>query len=230
MSVSIIIPVLNEADTLTHSLAALQALRKAGHEIIVVDGGSHDGTAGRAEKLVDSVIVSEKGRARQMNAAAAKARGEILLFLHADTVLPARAPELITSALLETQSCWGRFDVRLSGSAFVLRLVERAMNWRSCLTGIATGDQAMFVRRDVFQKLGGFADIPLMEDIELSRRLKACSRPVCLPQRVITSSRRWEKEGIIRTIVLMWSIRLAYFLGISPARLANIYYPPAKTE
>ncbi len=230
MPVSIIIPVLNEASMLPRCLAALQALRRQGHEIIVVDGGSEDETVEMAMKRADRVVMCERGRARQMNTGARLARGDVFLFLHTDTGLPERAVELIRAALRETEKGWGRFDVRLSGAPFLLRLVETGMNWRSRLTGIATGDQAMFVRRDVFWQVGGFADIPLMEDVELSRRLKARAAPVCLRQRVITSSRRWEEKGILRTIGLMWSLRLVYFLGVSPARLAGIYYPAHKTE
>ncbi|NOZ37647.1 MAG: glycosyltransferase family 2 protein, partial [Gammaproteobacteria bacterium] len=163
------------------------------------------------------------GRARQMNAGAEQARGDVLLFLHADTRLPENADMLIREAL-EAGRVWGRFDVRLSGQAWLLRVIETLMNWRSCLTGIATGDQAMFVLHDAFVHLGGFADIPLMEDIELSHRLKKISAPCCLHSRVITSSRRWETRGILRTVLLMWGLRLAWFFGVSATRLQRIYY------
>ncbi len=223
---SIIIPVLNEAATLTAALLALQPLRTAGHEIIVVDGGSHDASLSLAEAWTDQVIRSARGRARQMNAGAVIARHEVLLFLHADTQLPAQADQLIIEGLQNNAHpfpLWGRFDVQLSGKYFLLRVIERSMNWRSRLTGIATGDQAIFICRDLFQRVGGFPDIPLMEDITLSRTLKRHSSPLCLQQRVVTSSRRWEQRGIVRTLLLMWRLRLAYALGADPQRLAQLY-------
>ncbi len=223
MQVSIIMPVLDEGDVLAHSLAALQDLRAAGHELILVDGGSRDGSLRLAAGLADRILHSPPGRARQMNAGAAMAGGDVLLFLHADTRLPATALNDIPQAL--RASVWGRFDVRLSGRAWPLRIIERLMNRRSCLTGMATGDQAIFVRRAVFEQVGGYPDIPLMEDLELSRRLKRLSRPACVHTPVITSSRRWEEQGILRTVLLMWSLRLAWFLGVPPRRLARIYYP-----
>ena len=222
---SIIIPVLNEAGQTTRLLGALQPLRQKGHELIIVDGGSSDGTPEKAKGLADRVLLSARGRARQMNAGARVARGEILLFLHADSHLPPEADRLIIQAMENDKGCWGRFDVRLTGKHWLFRVIERMMNWRSCITGIATGDQAIFVSRRLFEQLGGFSDIPLMEDIELSRRLKNVSRPHCLHTPLRTSSRRWEEKGIIRTVLLMWSLRLAYFFGISPQRLVAIYYP-----
>ncbi len=223
MRLSIIVPVLNESTEIVGHLSSLQRYREAGHEIILVDGGSADATRQLAEKLVDKTVLTECGRARQMNAGAEQAQGDVLLFLHADTQLPQQADRLIRQAL-EAGSVWGRFDVRLSGDAGLLRMVEMLMNWRSRVTGIATGDQAMFVLREAFVHLGGFANIPLMEDLELSRRLKKISAPACLRSRVITSSRRWETRGILRTVLLMWSLRLAWFLGVSPKRLHRIYY------
>ena len=225
--ISIIIPVLNEATTLTAALSALQSLRAAGHEIIVVDGGSHDASMSLAETWADQVIRADRGRARQMNAGAAIAHHEILLFLHADTQLPHNADKLIIEALQKNTrhpSQWGHFDVQLSGRHFLLRIIERSMNWRSRFTSIATGDQAIFICRDLFQRVGGFPDIPLMEDIVLSRTLKRHGgSPVCLRQRVITSSRRWEQQGIVRTVLLMWWLRLAYALGANPQWLARAY-------
>ncbi len=228
---SIIIPVLNEAATLTVTLLALQPLRAAGHEIIVVDGGSHDASLSLAEAWADQVIRTERGRARQMNAGATIAHHEVLLFLHADTQLPPHADQLIIEGLQKSTRrpshlhahIWGRFDVQLSGKYFLLRVIECSMNWRSRLTGIATGDQAIFICRDLFQRVGGFPDIPLMEDITLSRTLKRHGPPLCLQQRVITSSRRWEQRGIVRTLLLMWRLRLAYALGTDPQRLAQLY-------
>ncbi len=221
---SVVMPALNEADGIAARLEGLQGLRAEGGELIVVDGGSDDATVERAGPLADLVLVADRGRARQMNAGAAVASGRLLLFLHADTQLPADFLSRLRAFLHEPGHAWGRFDVRLSGEAGMFRLIERMMNWRSRLTGIATGDQAIFARREVFEQLAGFADIPLMEDVELCSRLRRLSRPCCLSPPVITSSRRWEEQGIWRTIFLMWRLRLAYFLGVSPERLVMSYY------
>lgn len=218
MSVSIIIPALNEAQGLASTLPEL--VGKA--EVIVVDGGSRDETVSVARRVGAIVVESERGRARQMNAGAARSRGDILLFLHADTTLPDNAIALIDESL-EQGALWGRFNVRLSGSHWLLRLVERFMNMRSCITGVATGDQAIFVRHDLFEQLGGYAELPLMEDVELSKRLRDFKWPACIRKPLTTSSRRWEHYGIVRTILLMWRMRLAYFLGASPQRLAEDY-------
>jgi rSAM/selenodomain-associated transferase 2 len=225
--ISIIIPALNEQAVIVETLQALQALRDVGHEVIVVDGGSSDNTYSLAASLVDrtkgAVLRAKRGRARQMNVGAQFAHHDILLFLHADTRLPAQADVLIINGLEKTGRKWGRFDVRLSGRAWLLRVVARFMNWRSCLTGIATGDQAIFMQRSLYKQVAGFPDIPLMEDIALSRRLKRFSRPLCIQTPVITSSRRWEQRGIVRTILLMWGLRLAYALGVSPRTLKKFY-------
>jgi rSAM/selenodomain-associated transferase 2 len=223
MKLSIIIPALNEAADIVKTLQPVQALRTWGHEVIVVDGGSHDGTVRVAEPLADEVIKSARGRARQMNAGAAIARGNVLLFLHADTRLPKSADRAIARALRDRRRQWGRFDVRLSGHHPLLRIVERAMNLRSRLTGISTGDQAIFVRRGAFERIGGFADIPLMEDIALSLSLRQLSRPACIAKKAVTSSRRWEQYGIVRTIIRMWLLRLRFLFGADPARLARLY-------
>jgi len=220
---SIIIPTLNEENIITNTLERLEVLRAAGHEVIVVDGGSCDKTYSIAVQYADSVLLAEAGRGWQMNAGAEYANNDILLFLHADTRLPDNVNKLINQALQEDGKSWGRFDVRLSGKAKLLRVVERMINWRSCFTGIATGDQAIFVKTSTFKQIDGFADIPLMEDLDLSRRLKRIERPVCIKTPVITSSRRWEQNGIIRTILLMWSLRLAYSLGVSPETLSKYY-------
>jgi rSAM/selenodomain-associated transferase 2 len=219
---SIIVPALDEAGGIGAALAALRPLRERGAELIVVDGGSRDGTAALAAAHADAVLVSPRGRARQMNAGAAAARGEILLFLHADTRLPERADALITQALAGS-SAWGRFDVIIEGRPAMLKVVAWMMNQRSRRTGIATGDQAIFVRRSVFDSLGGFPDQPLMEDIELSRRLCRIGPPACLRERVTTSGRRWEARGVWRTIFLMWRLRWRYWRGESPAVLARAY-------
>ena len=237
---SIIIPVLNEAALIDDVLASLAGLRDRGCEVIVVDGGSSDGTAERAEasRLADRVLRSARGRAVQMNAGAAHARGDVLLFLHADTRLPEAADRAVLGAL---KSCtapaigagqrarvdgWGRFDVRIAGSHWLLPVVAWSMNLRSRLSGIATGDQAIFVRRPLFEQLGGYAEQPLMEDVELCRRLKAlpaAGAPACLRERVATSGRRWLSHGVWRTIVLMWRLRWRYWRGASPEQLARLY-------
>ncbi|CAN5298699.1 TIGR04283 family arsenosugar biosynthesis glycosyltransferase [soil metagenome] len=217
------VPTLNEAGEIGAALEALQPLRERGAEVIVVDGGSADGTGELAAPLAHRVLTSEPGRARQQNAGAREARGEILLFLHADTRLPPEADALILEGLARSGRGWGRFDVRLSGAHPGLRVVERMISWRSRLTGMASGDQAIFVRRPLFHSVGGFPEIPLMEDLALSRALKRLGPPLCLRERVTTSSRRWERGGIARTILLMWRLRLAYYRGADPAELAERY-------
>jgi rSAM/selenodomain-associated transferase 2 len=225
MSISIIIPVLNEAPGIVQALVALGPLRQAGHEVILIDGGSRDDTILLSEAYADQIIRAPRGRSVQMNAGAKLAGGEILLFLHGDTFLPKGADRLIIEGMDRKGTKWGRFDVTLSGVHLLLRLIEFLMNWRSRLFQIATGDQAIFVKRDLFEAIGGFPEIDLMEDIALSRILKKHGRPLCLRQRVVTSSRRWEEKGLFRTIFLMWFLRLAYFFNINPKRLAKLYYP-----
>ena len=212
---SVVVPTLNEAGAIRAALEALAPLRARGHEVIVVDGGSSDGTTGLAAGLCDRILSAPRGRASQMNAGARAAAGGVLLFLHADTRLPAGADELIPDSAL-----WGRFDVEIAGRHPLLKAVAWAMNLRSRLTGIATGDQAIFVRRDAFP---GFQEIALMEDIALSKTLKRIGRPACLRARVVTSGRRWESRGVLRTIFLMWRLRLLYFLGARPEALAKKY-------
>lgn len=224
-SLSIVVPVLDEATGIVPVLDRLRPLRRRGAEVIVVDGGSADGTPERAAPLADRVIRARPGRARQMNAGARAARGDVLLFLHADTVLPRDADRLVLEGIATGDHAWGRFDVRLSGKAPALRMVETLVNLRSRWTGIATGDQAIFARREVFERAGGYPDIPLMEDVALSATLRRVSPPLCLRARVVTSSRRWETRGIARTILEMWRLRAAFALGASPWRLARLYYP-----
>jgi rSAM/selenodomain-associated transferase 2 len=226
VKISTIIPVLNEAGTIENTLCNLQAMRQRGHEVIVVDGGSMDGTLEMAAPLVDRTLQSKRGRAIQMHAGAINAGGDIFWFLHADTLVPDDADHSILTALdtrSRNHSYWGRFNVRLSGDKFLLRIIERLMNLRSRLTGIATGDQGLFVRRDIYERLGGFPEQPLMDDIEFSKRLKGIGRPVCLATELVTSSRRWEQRGVIRTILLMWILRTAYRTGVSARRLAYYY-------
>jgi rSAM/selenodomain-associated transferase 2 len=228
MKLSIIIPVLDEAAGIEAALQALAPYRKRGAEVLVVDGGSRDGTPELAATLADRVLAAPRGRAAQMNAGAAAAHGDALLFLHVDTRLPDAADSLVLDGLTRSGRVWGRFDVRFNSGA-LLGFIASMMNMRSRTTGIATGDQAIFVNRATFAKAGGFPAIALMEDLELSQQLKRLSRPLCLRARVTTSPRRWQKNGVLRTVLLMWRLRLAYFLGADPAKLARAYgYLPAE--
>ena len=221
---SIVIPTLNEARNIERCLRTLAPLRERGVEVVVADGGSEDATTEIARALCDAVLTAPRGRAVQMNAGARAARGDVLLFLHADCDLPANADELIAAALTASRRAWGRFDVQLSGRRPLLRLVEFMMNLRSRITGIATGDQAIFVTRRAFDAVGGFPAIALMEDIALSAALKRLGAPLCLHARTLVSSRRWESHGVLRTILLMWRLRAAYFFGTRPDELSRIYY------
>lgn len=218
---SIVVPMLNEAAALPGLLAHLGGWRERGCEVVLVDGGSRDDSVAMARAAGLRVVVAERGRARQMNAGAQACGGALLLFLHADTRLPEAADAMVRAAL--AVQAWGRFDVRIDGRPLMLRVVAALMNLRSRLSGIATGDQAIFMRRDVLEALGGFPDQPLMEDIELSRRLLRVSRPACLRARVRTSGRRWEQRGVWRTILLMWRLRWAYWRGVPAERLAEAY-------
>lgn len=221
MQVSVVIPVLNEADGITQTL---MQLRQAGvWQSIVVDGGSDDETVSLARLYADVVMSFPRGRARQMNAGAHVADGEVLLFLHADTDLPQGFLRLLSDAFNDPQIVGGRFDVRLDAEGWSFRMIETLMNVRSRVTKISTGDQAIFVRREVFQKMGGYPDLELMEDIEFSRRLKREGRIACLRERVMTSARRWQRDGVARTIVKMWTLRLCHFFGVSTARLRTHY-------
>lgn len=223
MRLSIVVPTLNEAPGIAAALAALAPLRAAGHEVLVIDGGSDDGTPDLAAPRADRVAAAPRGRASQMNAGARLASGDVLLFLHADTRLPPRADRLVLEGLAGSGRAWGRFDVRIDGRHPLLGFVGALMNARSRWTGIATGDQAIFVRRDAFAAVGGFPPLALMEDVALSAALKRISAPLCLRERATTSGRRWEARGVLRTVVLMWWLRLRYFLGASPERLAERY-------
>jgi rSAM/selenodomain-associated transferase 2 len=222
---SIIIPCLNEADGIGAALAALAPIRKRGAEIIVVDGGSTDETVSIARQAAGRVLTSARGRAIQMNAGAKHACGDILLFLHADSRLPVDADRLIEHGLASTGKPWGRFDVTIDGKHPLLPVVAAAMNLRSRWTRIATGDQGIFVTRSLFERLGGYPSIPLMEDIALTAILRRQSAPLCISAKMTTAGRRWEKHGVLRTILLMWRLRLAYRLGADPADLALRYAP-----
>ncbi len=220
---SVIIPALNEQGGMSELLKDLSSLRSAGHELILVDGGSHDATPAIAEPMVDQVLRAPRGRALQMNAGAQNASGDILWFLHADSRVPQGAAAAVLAACSAGHS-WGRFDVRLSGPQRLLRMVEAMMNLRSRVSGIATGDQGIFVSRELFTAVGGFPEMPLMEDIALSKILRREAAACCIRRPyLVTSSRRWESNGILRTILLMWRLRLAYALGTAPDRLARHY-------
>jgi rSAM/selenodomain-associated transferase 2 len=221
---TIIVPTLNEAALIVRTLQSLAPLRARGAGIIIADGGSTDGTVPLARALADAIVTVRHGRGAAMNAAAQRARGDALVFLHADTLLPRDADALIAAAL--AQRAWGRFDIRIAGRHPLLALIARLINWRSRLTGVASGDQAMFVRRAAFLAAGGFPDLPMLEDIAMARRLKRLCRPACIATPAVTSGRRWDHHGVVRTVVLMWVLRLAYYLGVAPARL-RLYYGPA---
>ena len=222
--ISIIIPAYNEADSIAGFLQQLQVFRQYGHEIVLIDGKSEDNTALVARPYVDRMVTGAKGRARQLHLGAKMATGQVFLFLHADTQLPEMADELILDSLMKG-FYWGRFNIRLSGAAWQFRIIETLMNWRSCLTGIATGDQAIYMSKMLYHDIGGFPQIELMEDVELCSRLIKWTRPDCLKAKVISSARRWEKNGILRTVLFMWTLRLQYFFGVTPEVLHKKYYP-----
>ena len=224
-TISVVLPVRNEAGLIREQLQRLQCYRAKGHEVIVIDGGSVDATVEQTEGLVDRCEVSIAGRSNQMNQGASQSKGDILLFLHADTELPTNADECICNALTAQGSRWGWFNVKLSKPQLAFRVVASMMNWRARLTSVSTGDQALFVERELFQEVGGFPPLALMEDIAISkvlRRRGSPARPVGL---VTTSSRRWEENGLISTILLMWRLRFLYFIGVKPQRLRDMYYP-----
>ena len=221
MPISIIIPALNEEKSIKALLQQLQLYRQQGHEVIVVDGGSNDETVSISKPLADKVITSGAGRARQMNKGVAESANEVLWFLHADTSIPENVVETIQKSLDKCE--WGRFNIELSGSKFLFRIIEKMINIRSCLSGVATGDQGIFVKRKTLESIGGYSEIPLMEDIALSNKLKTISQPVCIKETITTSSRRWEKNGIIITILLMWYLRFLYWIGVTPDKLAKLY-------
>ena len=218
---SIIIPTLNEAEGIYDFLMPLQALRNQ-CEIIISDAGSRDKTREISLPFVDQFMVAPKGRATQMNAGAKVARTDVLIFLHADTFLPEQGLALIQQAV-DKGALWGRFDIQLEGQHMMLKIVAQMMNWRSRMSGIATGDQVIFITQQLFLRVEGYAEIALMEDIEISKRLNKLARPYCIKAKVRTSARRWESFGVWKTIALMWSIRLRYFLGEAPEQLAELY-------
>lgn len=222
MKISVIVPVLNEEVNLSRISGHLQSICDQGHEVIIVDGGSVDNTLTIAYEITDKVIISKAGRALQMNIGASVATGDVFLFLHADTFLPYSAVQVISDSVVG-KNFWGRFDVRLSNKKYVYRIIERMMNLRSSLTSIVTGDQAFFIEKNLFERVGGFPEIALMEDVAISRQLKIISKPVCVKHQVVTSSRRWETNGVVATVLLMWKLRLYYFFGVSPDKLNQMY-------
>jgi rSAM/selenodomain-associated transferase 2 len=237
MTIAVIIPVLNEAKLIGGTLA--QTLALGFDEVIVVDGGSFDRTcsivrsyaqrqppaslAGQSACSPIRLLSARRGRARQLNAGAAATRCDVLLFLHADTQLPPNASQAIFQALLGAKSVGGRFNVHFDSDRGVARIIGDLMNWRSRWSGIATGDQAIFVRREIFEQMGGFADIPLMEDIDFTSRLRRLGHFISLTDTVLTAFRRWEQNGPLRTILLMWTLRFLYWIGVSPHRLQHFY-------
>ena len=221
MFISIIIPVLNEEQSVKALLQQLQLYRQQGHEVIVVDGGSDDETVSISKPLADKVITSDAGRAKQMNNGVEESTNEVLWFLHADTSIPENVIETIQESLNKYD--WGRFNIKLSGSHFLFRIIEKMINIRSCLSGVATGDQGIFVKRKIFKSIGGYPEILLMEDVVLSKKLKTISQPICIKETLTTSSRRWKKNGIIKTILLMWYLRFLYWIGVTPDKLAKLY-------
>lgn len=222
MKTLIIVPVLNESAVLSQQLNKLDVLRAMGAQVLLVDGGSNDRTVQLARDAGFDVLESVRGRARQMNAGARAATSDLLVFLHVDTDLPSGALQQIENHL-NSKTGWGRFDVRIAGRSPWLRVISFCMNWRSRLTGISTGDQTFFMTREIFDSVGGFPEQPLMEDIEMSKRLKRLGPPVCLADRVVTSGRRWEQNGVWKTILLMWRLRWAYWRGVPASELARLY-------
>jgi len=221
MRISLVVPTLNEEKNIAATVAAIRDLQP--DELLIVDGGSTDQTPEICRGLGLNVLSSPRSRSTQMNLGAERATGDVLLFLHADTRLPPSALDDIRAAMNDRRCPGGRFDIKLDGDHWMLKIVGAMISFRSRITKVATGDQAIFVRRDVFKAIGGYPDIPLMEDIALSRVLRRVGRVACLRSRVITSGRRWEIEGIWRTIFKMWTLKSLYLLGVSPVRLKRYY-------
>ena len=220
---SIVIPVLNEEKFLTRNQEMFTCLLKDGHEILVVDGGSQDNSLKTAYELGCRVFSTRASRGHQLHYGAERSKHELLLFLHADTLLPLNAAQAIVQTLSKPNQHWGRFNIRFSNSRLVFRIIAWLMNKRSCLTSIVTGDHAMFIRRECYFNCGGYSDIPIMEDVEFCSRLKKNKAPACLSDEVITSSRRWEQKGICCTVLMMWKLRLMFFFGVSPEKLVKLY-------
>jgi len=223
LKLSIIIPVLNEETCLINNQEKLKSLLADGHEILVIDGGSQDKSVKIANAIGCKTLITKASRGYQLHFGAKHSKNELLLFLHADTLLPSNAAELILQALTPTNNHWGRFNIKFSNPNLVFSVVAWFMNKRSYLTAIVTGDQAMFIKRDSYFICGGFPDFPIMEDIEISKRLKMMALPICLSDEVISSSRKWETQGVLKTIIKMWCLRLMFFLGVSTEKLAKSY-------
>lgn len=223
-SISFVIPILNEEAALTKQSSSFQALIKEGHEIIAVDAGSFDASVAIAENIGCVCLNSKASRGLQLHIGAEKCSNDIIVFLHADTQLPKSAVQSILNTLSANKKYWGRFDVAFTNSSLVFKTIAWFMNRRSCITAVVTGDHTLFIKRETYFALGGFANIPLMEDVELSKRLKKHSRPACLKDTVITSSRKWETNGILKTVLSMWRFRLLFYFGASPEKLAKQYY------
>ena len=223
-----IIPALDEEASIAR---VIRSCREAGPcEVVVVDGGSRDRTVEIARGEADAVIAAPRGRAAQMNAGAAVARGEVLLFLHADTLLPGRSVPAVLDALQDPEVIGGAFRVRLAASPGAGRYVRatlgvtgRMIGARAAVSRSYSGDQAIFARAEAFRAVGGFPEIPLMEDVELSRRMRRAGKTVLLPLRVETSGRRWEAWGPLRTVLFMWRLRIGHLLGRTPSRCADAY-------
>ena len=219
---SVIVPMLNEAATIASTLGALRR-GAPDAEIVVVDGGSIDGSVAIAQTLCGTVIGASRGRAQQMNAGARGSQGEVLVFVHADTIVPSTFAADIASALSDPAVLGGRFDLKLDSSAIACRIIGAMISLRSRISRTGTGDQAIFVRRDVFDRLGGFPELELCEDLEFARRLKRAGRVACLRACVTTSARRWNRDGVVRTVARMWLVRAMYLMGVAPARLKRMY-------
>lgn len=222
---SIIIPVLNEQDGVVERLSELQSLRNSGCEIVLVDGGSTDKTLALSAPLVDKSLTSESGRAVQMNTGASVAKFDVFLFLHIDTTLPSEANTLIANCAANHKQAWGWFNLGFDNSALLFRVISSSMNMRASLTKVCTGDQTLFVTRDLFEAIGGFPNIQLMEDVAICKKLRKLRRPAIIKSSVCSSARRWESNGVVKTVLFMWWLRLLYFMGAKPANLAKRYYP-----
>ncbi len=219
--IAIVIPVRNEAAMLPQALQRLKALQGV-DEIVFVDGESSDGSAALIQAAGFICLLSTAGRAKQMNMGTAQTKSEIILYLHVDTAISSSHISDIKKTYNQAFA-YGRFDVSLSNKRLTYRIISFFINLRSCLSKVATGDQGIFVRRTMFEAVGGYPEIPLMEDIALTKALRRKGKVLCLRNKLETSSRRWEQHGVMRTVWLMWKLRFLYWLGVSPEKLAGMY-------